>query len=231
MKKLLTVLGGAAVVLFWAAGPAAAHVEPTISEAPAGGDATFALTIPHGCDGQGGDTVKVEVQMPEGVETATPEYLPGWEAAVDDAGPVVVTWEGGPLPHDQFQQFGLSVLMPDTPGETVLFPTIQTCSSGEEIAWVEETPEGGEEPEHPAPAIAITESEGEHGHGADEAATDEHATETTAVADEHAADESAAADGSDDDEDGDTLAVIALIVGALGLLAGGYAVLSARKAS
>ena len=225
MKKLLTVLGGATVLVLGLAGPASAHVEPTIEEAPAGGYATFALVIPHGCDGEGGDTVKVEVQLPEGIEAATPQFLPGWEATVDESGPVVVTWEGGPLPHDQFQEFGLSVLMPETPGETVTFPTIQTCESGEEVAWVEETPEGGEEPEHPTPAIALVESEGEHGHGAEEETTD------TTVADEHG-DEAAAADtGSSDEDANQGLAALALILGTLGFVAGGYALISVRKAS
>jgi len=225
MKKLLVLLGGTAVLLIGLAGPASAHVEPTIEEAPAGGYATFGLVIPHGCDGEGGDTVKVEVQMPEGVETATAGYLAGWEATVDEAGPVVVTWEGGPLPHDQFQEFGISVLMPESPGEIVTFPTIQTCASGEEIAWIEETPEGGEEPEHPAPAIAITESEGEHGHGAEEETTD------TTVADEHGEEAAAADTGSSDQDEVDGLAALALILAILGFVAGGYALISVRRAS
>jgi uncharacterized protein YcnI len=214
MKKLLTVLGGAGVLLVGLAAPAWAHIEPTVEEAPAGGELTFALVVPHGCEDDS-DTVKLEVQMPEGVE-ATPQFLPGWEATVDDAGPVVVTWEGGPLPHDQFMEFGLSVGLPDTPGETVLFPTIQTCESGAEVSWIEETPEGGEEPDHPAPAIALTESEGEHGHGEE---------------DEHAEQAAATTVSSDDDGSSDSLAVVALIVGALGLLAGGYAVMSSRRAA
>ena len=171
--------------------------------------------------------MKVEVQMPDGVETATAGYLPGWTATVDEAGPVVVTWEGGPLPHDQFQEFGLSIQMPDTPGETALFPTIQTCESGEEVAWVEETPEGGEEPEHPAPAIAITESEGEHGHGAEE----EVASETTVAADEHGEEAAAADTGGSDEDANDGLAALALILGTLGFVAGGYALISVRRAS
>ncbi|HEY8057405.1 MAG TPA: YcnI family protein, partial [Acidimicrobiales bacterium] len=211
MKKLLTVLGGAGVLLVGLAAPAWAHIEPTVEEAPAGGELTFALVVPHGCEDDS-DTVKLEVQMPEGVESATPQFLPGWEATVDDAGPVVVTWEGGPLPHDQFMEFGLSVGLPDTPGETVLFPTIQTCESGAEVSWIEETPEGGEEPDHPAPAITLTEAEGEgHDHSEEEAAA-------TTVS-------------SDDDGSSDSLAVVALIVGALGLLAGGYAVMSSRRAA
>ena len=223
MKKLLTVLGGATVLVLGLAGPASAHVEPTIEEAPAGGYATFGLVIPHGCDGVGGDTVKVEVQMPEGVESATAGYLPGWDATVDEAGPVVVTWEGGPLPHDQFQEFGVSALMPETRGETGTCPTIQTCESGEEIAWMEETPEGGAEPEHPAPAIALVESDGDH--HAEEETTD------TTVADEHG-DEAAAADtGSSDEDANQGLAALALILGTLGFVAGGYALISVRKAS
>jgi uncharacterized protein YcnI len=224
MKKLLTALGGAVVLLLWLAAPAWAHISPTISEAPAGGFATFALIVPHGCEGEGGDTVKLEVQLPDGIESATPQFIPGWEATVDDAGPVVVTWEGGPLPHDQFQEFGLSVQMPDTPGETALFPVIQTCESGEEVAWTEETPEGGEEPEHPAPAIAITEADGEHGHA-------EEPTDTTVAEDDHGTEDAAGDSEESEDSDSNSLAVVALIVGALGLLAGGYAVMSSRRAS
>lgn len=228
MKKVLSALGATAVAVVLLAGPAAAHVEPTISEAPAGGYATFALVIPHGCDGEGGDTVAVSVEMPEGVESATPEAIAGWEATVDDSGPVVVTWEGGPLPHDQFQEFGLSIQMPDTPGETALFPTVQTCESGEELAWIE----ADHDAENPAPAIAITESEGEHSHGAEatDEHADEHATDTTAT-DEHATETAAAADDSGDDGSSNTLAVVALIVGLLGLGAGGYAIVSSRRAS
>jgi uncharacterized protein YcnI len=222
MKKLMTGLGAAVVLVLGVAAPAWAHVEPTIEEAPAGGYVTFALTVPHGCDGAA--TTKLEVQMPEGIDEPTPQFIPGWEASVDDSDGVVVTWEGGPLPDHQFLQFGLSVQMPDTPGETVLFPTIQTCEDGTEVAWTEETPEGGEEPEHPSPAIAITEaSEEGHSHGeeADEA-EGEHADDEAAAAD---------ADSSEDDSSSDTLAVVALVVGVLGLLAGAYAIVSSRRAS
>jgi uncharacterized protein YcnI len=219
MKKLLTGLGGVAVLVLGIAAPAAAHVEPTIEEAPAGGYVTFALTVPHGCDGAG--TTKLEVQMPEGIDEPTPQFLPGWDVSVDDSDGVVVTWEGGPLPDHQFLQFGLSVQMPDTPGETVEFPTVQTCEDGSEVAWTEETPEGGEEPEHPAPAIAITEAS-EEGHSHEEGEEAEH--------DEGTEEEAAATDTSDDSSS-DTLAIVALIVGVLGLAAGAYAIVSSRRAS
>jgi uncharacterized protein YcnI len=224
MKKLLTGLGAAVVLVLGVAAPASAHIEPTVEEAAAGSYVTFALTVPHGCDDDSG-TTRLEVQMSEGIESVTPEFLPGWDATVDDSDGLVVTWEGGPLPHDQFLQFGLSVQMPDAAGETVLFPTIQTCESGDSTSWIEETPEGGEEPEHPAPAITLTEA-AEDGHDHEEA-TDEHA-------DEGAADDEAAADthdgSEDEDADSNALAVVALVVGALGLLAAGYAIMSTRRA-
>jgi uncharacterized protein YcnI len=219
MKKLLTGLGAAVVLLIGLAAPAAAHVTPTPSEAPAGGFAAITFRVGHGCEGEGGDTEKVEIQMPEGVESATPQAIPGWAASVDDSGPVVVTFEGGPLPHDEYLEFGVSLQLPDTPGESAMFPVIQSCVSGEEIAWTEETVEGEEEPESPAPVVAITEATG-HGHGGE------------ADAEETAAGEEAAATDTDSDDGGsDTLAVVALIVGVLGLLAGGYAIVSTRRAS
>jgi len=222
MKKLLAIVGGAAVLLVVLAVPASAHVSPSISEAPAGGFVAVTFRIGHGCEGDGGDTGKVEIQMPDGVESATPQAIPGWEARVDDAGPVVVTFEGGPLPHDEYLEFGVSLQMPDTPGETAAFPTIQTCVSGEEIAWIEPTVEGEEEPESPAPTVAITESEGDgHGGTDDEVAEDEgHRDEGT---------EAAAAATADDDDDG--LAALALILGLAGFLFGGYALVSIRRAS
>jgi uncharacterized protein YcnI len=225
MKKLLTGLGAAIVLVLGLAGPAAAHVTPTPNEVPAGGYAAITFRIGHGCEGEGGDTDKVEIQMPDGVESATPQAIPGWEATVDDSGPVVVTFEGGPLSTHEYLEFGVSLQLPDTPGETAFFPVIQTCESGEEIAWIEETVEGEEEPEEPAPAVAITEATGDH-HGG--GAEDEEAE----AGDEHADGEAAATDAASSEDDGtDSLAVVALIVGALGLMAGAYAILVSRRAS
>lgn len=212
MKKLLMLIAGAALCLL-GAGPAAAHVEPSVHGAPAGSFLTFTLHIGHGCDDPGGDTETVEVQLPDGVDEATPMWIPGWEASVQDG---VVTWEGGPLPTDQYLDFGLSIQVPDTPGETMRFPTIQTCASGEELAWIEETVEGGEEPEHPAPVIEVTESTGDP-HGGDE------------EGDDHG-DEEAAAAPADDDDDRQGVAAAAFVFGAAGLAFGLLGFFRSRQA-
>ena len=125
-----------------------------------------------------------------------------------------VTWEGGPLAHDQLQQFGLSVQVPDTPGETILFPVIQTCEGGAVTEWIQPTVEGEDEPEHPAPAITLTEGEGDGHGGGEEEATDEEAADAAAAP---------VADDDDDDDGTDGMAVAGLAAGLLGLGLGGTA--------
>ena len=61
--------------------------------------------------------------------------------------------------------FVLSLTAPDTPGEMLYFPTIQTCEEGE-TAWIE-IPAAGEDHddlEAPAPGVAIVEAAGEDSH-------------------------------------------------------------------
>jgi len=61
-----------------------------------------------------------------------------------------VTFEGGAIPPDGFQQFEISFQMPDEPGR-FRFPAVQTYSDGKEVAWTELV-EGAE---HPAPSLNI----------------------------------------------------------------------------
>ena len=129
-----------------------------------------------------------------------------------------------PLPEGQRDAFELSLQLPDKAGETLTFPTIQTCAKGE-TAWTEVPAEGqdGEELEHPAPAFEITEAEDGRrarlgglrqprrrrgGRGLGRART---------------------TDDSDDGGAGTTLGIIGLVLGALGLAAGGTALVQVRR--
>ncbi len=150
--------------------PAAAHVTVSPGEATADSYALLDFTVPHGCEES--PTTSIAVRIPEGINAATPEAVPGWTVAkrmqtldppLDDGhGGVIaervdtVTWTGGPLAVDQLTQFGLSVRLPDAPGETLAFPVVQTCEEGE-TGWIEVAAEG-EDPdalEHPAPLVAL----------------------------------------------------------------------------
>jgi uncharacterized protein YcnI len=151
--------------------PAFAHVTVSPSEAAADGYALLTFTVPHGCEGS--PTTSIAVKIPEGINAATPEAVPGWTVAkrmqkLDPPAPDghggtipervdTVTWSGGPLPDGELTQFGLSVRLPAAAGETLAFPVVQTCVKGA-TGWVE-TAADGEDPEsleHPAPLVALT---------------------------------------------------------------------------
>lgn len=224
-RHLVTTAGLAAAGVLLMAGPAAAHIEPSVESAPAGSYLTFSLQVPHGC-GEGG-TNKLEVQIPESITSVTPGVVPGWtidrtvaplNPPADDGegGTItertsVITWTGGPLPHDQLQLFPLSVKLPDK-GSSVRFPIIQTCDNGEHTDWIEVTKEGEPEPDHPAPTIELTAATG-----------DEHAA---------ASDDDEASHESDDDSDSSSaLGITGIALGVVGIALGGSALRRARQAS
>jgi uncharacterized protein YcnI len=235
--RVTAVLGGAAAAIALGAAPASAHVGTSPSEAPAGSRQVIEFRIGHGCDGS--PTTKLSIKIPEGVVAVTPQYIPGWTATVttgpitpyDDHGTKVtegvtqVEWSGGPLPDEQYLTFGLSLMLPDTEGETVSFPAVQTCEQGE-TAWIEQAAEGGAEPEHPAPAVKLTAAAGDdHGGGSD---GHDDATSTSG-SDGGSAGESASAaeveDAKDSASSAKTFGIIGMSLGAAGLAlaAGSYA--------
>ena len=171
-------------------------------------------------------TKKVEVKFPAGFISVSHEPVPGWDAKVKMAKlaePVEVFGEqrtervdtitfstdGEGVRPGEFQDFGISVAVPDKAGTTLTFRAIQTYSSGEVVRWI-----GAPDSEQPAPRVKLVAAaaEGAAARGSDAAAP---ATAVTA---------------SDDDGGTDTLAVIALVVGALGLLAGLAGLAAARRA-
>jgi periplasmic copper chaperone A len=163
---------------------ASAHVEITPEEAPGGETSLLTFAFTHGCDGS--STTEIRIQMPESVPVVTPTINPGWdvdkvmepldtpiegahgEELTERVSEVVYTAKA-PIPDGYRDTFVLSLALPDTPGETVYFPTIQTCEEGE-TAWIEIPAEGqGEEDlDAPAPAVTIIEGTGGDHHDDDE---------------------------------------------------------------
>jgi uncharacterized protein YcnI len=238
--RLFTLPAVAAGAVVLMAGPAAAHIEPTEESIPAGAFGDVTLVVPHGCEES--PTRQLAIEIPEGVLNVTPQVHPGWtvDAPTEQlATPVTgeegdeitervtqVTFTAQPgneLPPHLRDTFTIGFRAPDTPGETLFFKTVQTCVEGE-TAWIEEFSGEGEEPEHPSPAMEIT-----------EAAGDEESVE--APSEDAAPDDAAAAsDTEDDDEDDDdssamTIAVAALAVAVLAILGAGFAVLRTRQSS
>jgi uncharacterized protein len=216
MKPIRTI--GALVAASALALPAtaAAHVTVQPKTIPAGGFTRLDVRVPTERDDA--STTKVQLKLPDGFAEASFEPTPGWTVKVDktklatpiktDDGEVTeqvstITWTGhgkqGQIPPGAFQDFGLSVQVPGKAGDTLTFKALQTYSNGEVVRWI--GPEGSDTP---APTVDVTS-----------------ATPTAAPAQAPAQQAPA-----DDSGSSNTLAIIALILGALGLLAGGVALMT-----
>lgn len=200
------------------AASAAAHVTVSPESSEAGGYARLEFGVPHGCEGS--PTRTVRVQIPDTVPSATPERNSLWDLDTREGskqrtelhgetitrGVSEVIWTARqPLPDDELEVLGMSVLMPDTAGDTVYFPAIQECEKGEH-RWIQVPAEGesAEELGEPAPQV-----------------------ELTAAASEDGSDESEPVEA---DAASQGLGIAALILGALGLLAGGAALVRSGRA-
>lgn len=223
----------AAAVTLAAPAVAQAHVTLQPNTAAAGGYTRLNVRVPNERDDA--STQKVELQFPDGFASASFEPVPGWDVKVvkrqletpvkTDDGEITeavdtITWtaddENDAIPPGGFRDFGLSVRIPGQAGDTLTFKALQTYTGGEVVRWI-----GEEGSDNPAPTVSVTAAaDDEHGAGAD------HAT-PTATPETADAERTSATTG---DGASDTLAVIALIVGALGLVVGTLGLLSARRA-
>ncbi|MBD8079616.1 YcnI family protein [Cellulosimicrobium arenosum] len=249
MRKTLRALSAATLttgLVVAGASIASAHVTITPDTTTAGSYGLLTVSVPHGCDAS--STTEVSVQMPEQIVAVTPSVNPGWdvEKVMEDLDSPVADGHGGeytervsevvytaktPLPDGYRDAFVLSLKIPDVAGDTLVFPTVQTCEEGES-AWVEVPAEGQSEEELdlPAPMFEVTAAEAE----GDAAATDEEATADEETADVAEADaEEPAADGtavaSSDDAGTPAATWVALALGAAGLVLGLVAFLRTRR--
>jgi periplasmic copper chaperone A len=213
---------------------AQAHVSLHPNEVPTGSFATLQIRVPN--ESENANTTKVAVQFPPGFLDVSPEYMPGWSAEVvttklakpvkTEDGEVTegvkeVIWTGhgeqGKIPPGQFLAFPISTEIPGKAGEELPFKTLQYYDDGEVVRWI-----GSPESEHPAPQIDVT----AEGGVLQDVAGSETAPPNPGASSEG---EVGASDDSSGDSGSETLAIVALIVGALGLLAGGAALLTSRR--
>lgn len=241
MRKLLRAAGATALtggLVLIGASSASAHVTVSPDTTAAGAYALLTFGVPHGCDGS--STTRVSIQIPEQILTVTPTVNPGWEVTkvmatlaepVDDGhggqrtervAEIVYTADT-PLPEGYRDAFVLSLKLPDTPGETLVFPAVQECEEGEN-AWVQVAQDGqdGDELDLPAPLFEVTAAVTD-GHGG----TAEAGTTTEDLAAGSALD---GASTSRDDAATPAATWIALVLGAGGLVLGGLAFLRTRRA-
>ena len=189
-----------------------------------GSFAKIGFSVPNERDDAG--TVELSVRFPEDHPLAfvSVQPMPGWEIStttrrldepLEGEGQSItevvdtVTWTATgdtQIAPGQFELFWVSAGQMPTDVTELSFPAVQTYSSGEEVAWIEQTTEGGAEPERPAPTLQLVAGDGD---------------EDAAAA--------SAADGDGDDDGVDTLSIVALVVGVLGLVAGVAALALSRR--
>jgi uncharacterized protein YcnI len=225
-KALLTT----AVLLAAAPAAAQAHVTLQPNTGAAGAYTRLDVRVPNERDDA--STSKVEVQFPDGFAAASYEPIPGWDVKVtkkqlakpiqtDDGeiteGVNTITWtakdKADAIPPGAFQDFGLSVQIPGKAGDKLTFKALQTYTGGEVVRWI-----GAEDSDNPAPVVSVT------------AGGDSEAAAAPAPTTAASANPGPPAAGTDDDS-GNGLAIVALIVGALGLIAGAAGLVVARRAS
>jgi uncharacterized protein YcnI len=161
------------VVAALSASQAAAHVTLERRQAPVGSYYKAVFAVPHGCAGSA--TVKLRVQIPEGVIGIKPMPKPGWTLETVKGkyaaeyelhgsklteGVKEVVWSGGKLLDDNFDEFVFSSyltagLKPDT---TLYFPVVQECEQGVS-RWIDIPSVGagghGEGSKSPAPGLKL----------------------------------------------------------------------------
>lgn len=95
------------------------------------------------------------------------------------------------------------------------FRAVQTYGDGQVVSWIEPTVEGQEEPQFPAPTLALVDA----GEGGAEGVEAPHGDEASGVAEQT----EATAPAAETNGGGNGLAVTALVVALLGLALGGTA--------
>lgn len=168
MKLLKIALAALIATAF--ASTATAHATLETQEAQVGSYYKAVVRIGHGCNGEA--TLKLRVEIPEGVIAVKPMPKAGWtlettEGAYENtyllhgremsAGVKEITWTGE-LADAHYDEFIFRAKLDTSlPAEEMLFfPTVQECASGQN-AWIE-IPTAGQDPHDlnsPAPSLML----------------------------------------------------------------------------
>jgi periplasmic copper chaperone A len=237
MRRIRAALAAAAALALLSPAAAQAHVSIHPNVLPAGGFATVNVRVPSEQDRA--SVVKVRMQMPAGLVSVSAQSPPGWSVAYKmrrlarpiqtDDGPVTsevaeVDWtaaKGVGIPPGQFLLFPISISTPRTTGAVVAFPTLQTYSDGAVVRWI-----GPPSADSPAPTIDVSPANGPmlDVTGGDAGPPASAARLTVSATPGAATTTAKKSDGASK-----RLAIAALILGGLGLLAGGLALVRSGR--
>lgn len=150
--------------------PAHAHITIETQQAVAGTYYKAVLRIGHGCEGTPTHTIRVRI--PDGMVAVKPMPKHGWqlkttigklaEPISDGHGGQItegvreITWSGGKLLDEHYDEFVFRGRLPDKPGEVLHIPVVQECEKGIH-RWIEIPAPGksADDYKEPAPALKL----------------------------------------------------------------------------
>jgi uncharacterized protein len=223
------------VVVLVAPAAARAHISVHPNTVPAGAFATLDVRVPG--EQAGAHVTKVDMLLPNGFTSVAYQSVPGWNVSQvrkrlarpiqtsdgpvsQEVSQIIWTWTGplGRVDNGQFIDFPLSVAIPeDAAGKTLRFKAVQYYSNGQVVRWIETSLSDP----NPAATVNVTAKGGviEDVAGAEAGPEPGHTDSAGSLASPARA-TGGASKG---------LAIAALIVGALGLVAGLGAILMTRR--
>lgn len=215
---------------------AQAHVSIHPNVIPRGASATLTLRVPNESDTA--STTRIAVELPAGFTDVLADPPLGWsftkkterlsKPVKTDQGTIdtqvrEVDFIGGRIAAGRFAQFPIAVTIPDAAPSVLTFKTVQSYSNGTVSRWI-----GPPSADEPAPTIDVVAANGtllDVG-GGEAGPAPGAGTQGAGAAPASAAGSSSSGSGGG----GDALAIVALIVGALGLVAGAAGLAAARRA-
>lgn len=220
IRRIAAALGVITAMTLAVSAPAWAHVSIDPKQAPVGSDAELTFSAPNEMDNANTTQLQVFFPTDHPIAAANVKPVPGWTFSVQtmpvttpistDSGNVTqavqsVTWTGGTIKPGEFQQFTVSVGLPQN-ATSLVFKAIQTYDNGQVVRWIDPTVAGQPEPDHPAPVLTLTKAE------------------STA-----ASTPTATAKSSSSDSTARTLGIIGIVLGAVGLAVGAVGVTMRRR--
>ena len=146
--RVFTLLSITCLIMLATADVAWAHVVVSPKEASPGSYQKFTVSVPTEKDIP---TTEVRVEVPEGFTVTGVQPVPDWQHEFEkDSGVIkTITWSGGKINPEEFQEFAFQARTPKDTGE---FPwkAYQRYEDGSVVEWT-----GPPDAEEPAPVVRI----------------------------------------------------------------------------
>jgi uncharacterized protein YcnI len=141
---------------------ASAHVVVSPEEVPADEFEKLVVSVPTEKDIP---TTGVRVEVPEGFTVLGVQPVPGWSYQFEEEAGIIkaITWSGGEIRPQEFQEFAFQARTPEEPGE-FSWNAYQTYEDGSVVEWTgppeeaEEEAEEGAEEVGPASVVEVVRS-------------------------------------------------------------------------